>query len=350
MSVFSKFFSKKQKPTFKIQIRGTEIVFPARKGQTILEAAEQAGLFFPYNCRVGSCTECKCIVHGEVKELTDMGFALPKEELNRGMRLACQSIPKSDLEIEVTLLKSGGKERQETKGKINQIQDLTHDIKEVHVQLEKPISYIAGQYAQLIHDSIGEPRSYSMAEAPAPKKNKELVFYIRKVPGGAFTEWLFAEDRTGEELKVIAPLGTFFLRDSDSAPIIAVAGGSGLAPIKAVLEAAIGVERPVQFFFGARTQKDLYALEAIEKIKQSWKAPFEFIPALSEEEENSNWKGDRGLITEVMDKKLKPAENAQAYLCGPPGMIDAAVEVLKNHGVKQDHIFMDKFTDKSHLK
>lgn len=347
--MLGKLFSKKPKSVKKIHLEGTDIVFPAAKGQTILEAAEEAGLAFPYNCRVGSCTECKCVVKGEVKELADSNFVLKPEEIAAGMKLACQSIPRSDLTVKVTLREASGPAHKKLDGVISKIEDLTHDIKAVSVKLDSAISYIPGQYAQLLESSIGEPRSYSMAAASKSGKTDTLLFYIRHVPGGAFTGWLFEKDRTGAKLEVRAPFGMFYLREADdSVPIIFIAGGSGLAPVKAILEGALGTKRPVQFFFGARTQRDLYALDEIGKLASEWKGSFEFIPALSEEPEDSDWKGERGLITEVLDRKTSDLSQSQSYLCGPPPMIDAAVEVLKKHNIPEENIFMDKFLDKSH--
>ena len=190
------------------------------------------------------------------------------------------------------------------------------------------------------------------------EKPNEFTFFIRKVPGGKFTEWLFGNNRdVSQQVTVNGPFGSFYLREKQS-PIVCIAGGSGLAPIKALLEGGVldQVERDVVFLFGARTQEDLYCVEDIKKLRDKWNKDykFDFIPVLNMEPEDSNWQGGRGLVTDYFENEIIKKDNIdvsnwQGYLCGPPPMIDAACEVLEKNGIKSDEIFYDKFTDSRDL-
>ena len=151
------------------------------------------------------------------------------------------------------------------------------------------------------------------------------------------------------------PFGSFYLREKET-PIVCIAGGSGLAPIKAILEGGVNdqIKRDVIFLFGARTQKDLYSLNEIEDIKNNWnkESSFKFIPVLNMEPEDSDWNGARGMVTDYFENEVVQKENLnldgwQGYLCGPPPMVDAAGECLTKNGISQDEIFYDKFTDAS---
>ena len=170
---------------------------------------------------------------------------------------------------------------------------------------------------------------------------------MREVPNGRFSGAINQQELIGENIEVKGPLGDFWLRPAQN-PIVMIAGGSGLAPIIGILEAEVkqSRHRPLLLLFGARSQQDLYALETIEKIKQQWTTTFEFLPVLSEEpkasqSETGDWQGLTGLVTDFIQDSLMP--DSHAYLCGPPAMIDAAEAVLKQQGIKQEHIHADRF-------
>ncbi|HNH50294.1 MAG TPA: fatty acid desaturase, partial [Myxococcota bacterium] len=162
----------------------------------------------------------------------------------------------------------------------------------------------------------------------------------RKVPEGRFSGRVNDQELSGEEVEVQGPLGDFFLRPAD-APILMVAGGSGLAPLLAMLREAEGVQRPVTLLFGARREADLYELEEIHALAARWKAPFLFVPVLSELPEGSLWAGERGLVTEKIVAFLQ--DGAHAYLCGPPAMVDRAESLLRERGILRSHIHADRF-------
>lgn len=305
-------------------------------GETILQAALREGIDFPNSCRVGGCGTCKCrVVRGEVLELTETGYLLTAEELEQRTILACQAAPVGDVEIAVDLPEA-------VAGEVVAQQRLTHDITRLDVALERPLDYQPGQFGLVTFDALpDEPRSYSFATPP--RADGQVSFFVRHVPGGAVSGLVHQTELVGERLSVVGPSGAFWLRGS-TAPALFVAGGSGLAPILAMLQAAVdaGVARPVSVLFGARTQRDLYALETLATIAERWQGPFEVVPVLSEEPADSDWRGRRGLVTEHMAPRL--TATTHAYLCGPPPMVDAALVPLQDAGVPAEHIHFDRFT------
>ncbi len=305
--------------------------------ETLLQAALREGIDFPNSCRVGGCGACKCkLAKGEVKELTETGYLLSAEELAEGTILACQSVPESDVEIEVDLSPRG------IPGVVVGQKKLTHDITELMVQLEEALDYEAGQFANVTIEGLeGVVRSYSFA---TPQNAEgEVTFFVRRVPGGKLSTLVNDEDVMGRAVRVDGPSGDCRLRGGD-APMIFVAGGSGLAPILAMLQEAADarVNRPAVLLFGAREQRDLYAMEAIEAIAARWRGDFSFEYVLSDAEDDDAWDGARGLVTEHIEAHLQPG--SQAYLCGPPPMVDAAIDTLTDAGIERSDIHFDRFT------
>ncbi|CAB3771902.1 oxidoreductase [Burkholderia sp. MSh2] len=309
-------------------------------GETLLQAALRHGLDFPHSCRVGGCATCKCrLIDGRVKELTQTGYILSDEDLDQGFILACQSVPRSDVSIAVDMSRNG--ERRTVGGRVTGQDRLTHDILRLRIQLDEALPYKAGQHARLSIASLpGEARSYSFATRVRP--DAQAVFFVRRVPGGLFSGHVHAHDLVGTTATVEGPLGDFWMRPA-AAPLLLIAGGSGLAPVLALLEdgAAARVARPVTLLFGARTQRDLYALDTIADLARRWHDRFDFLPILSEEPPDSSWRGARGLVTDGIAGDL-PAD-AHAYLCGPPRMIDAATDLLTARGLARAHIHADRF-------
>ena len=311
------------------------------RGETVLQAALRHGIEFPSSCRVGGCGTCKCrLTAGTVKELTETGYLLTADEIDQGYILACQSVPRSDIGVAVDL--SVQASRRAVPGRVVSQRKVTHDITSLSVQLDEPMPYRAGQFANVgIEGQDGVVRSYSFA---APSRDDGLVqFLVRKVPGGRFSSRVNDEDIVGRSIRVDGPSGDFWLRPS-AAPLMLVAGGSGLAPILAILQEALsaGVSRSVTLLFGAREARDLYALEEIASIARQWRGAFRFVPVLSAAGEEATWTGERGLVTEKIPVLLEPGSHA--LLCGPPAMIDSAVAVLREQGVRRDYIHFDRFT------
>jgi xylene monooxygenase electron transfer component len=348
------FFSSKG--PFKVKVASTDKEFSVEKGDNLLKAALDNKLAWPHNCRVGSCGKCRCrLINGKIKPLSDFSYVLNREELDSGMILACQTSLRSDVEIEVVMdTPSEEISKPETlEGVIASIKSLTHDILEVSIKVDGAFPrYLAGQYAEIVVPGIiDKPRSYSFSKAPDNEKKNHISFFIRHVPKGEFTTWLHEENREGHMVSVTGPFGGFWLRDSPN-HILCIAAGSGMAPIKALLEQMVsqGMNQKVTYLFGARTEKDLYCLDELEKMKVLANGRFNFIPVLSQEPDDSNWTGLRGrCVDKIMDThNFSSATNA--YLCGPPAMIDSAIEILNKNGLPNENIYYDKFLDASTIK
>ena len=350
-SFLKSIFSSKPAKIVKVEPFGSEFEIPS--GQTLLESALQHNVPFPHNCTVGTCGSCKCkLKTGRVKAITDFGYTLSRQELEAGYILACQAVPRDELTVvEVESQAADTPPPEKFVGRIASRETLTHDIVRVTIELDRPLRYIAGQYANIKSPNVARGRYYSFADAPERNGRSSISFFVRKVPGGAFTEALFTGRLDDLQLEVDAPHGGFYLRMS-TAPMVCVAGGSGLAPLMSLLEDArkSRVRRRCILLFGARSQADLYVLEQIKGIGNAWQDPFEFIPVLSEEPADSGWKGARGLVTEFIASSLPDANWAEVegYMCGPPGMIDAGIGVMTGLGTRLESIHYDKFTDESH--
>jgi Na+-transporting NADH:ubiquinone oxidoreductase subunit F len=184
-------------------------------------------------------------------------------------------------------------------------------------------------------------RAYSMSGDPADKRTIELI--IRLVPGGICTTYCFEYLKVGDSIRINGPYGDFALSDTD-APIVCVAGGSGVAPIKCILHHMknTGSRRNATFYFGANTVKDMFMVDRM-KTFESELADFRFVPTVAAPLPDEHWQGQQGLVTEVLRRDLKDADRAEGYLCGSPGMIDASIKVLAELGMSPEKIFYDKF-------
>jgi NAD(P)H-flavin reductase len=329
--------------------------FEVASDQTLLQGALAAGLAFPHHCTVGTCGNCKCrLKAGDVRSLMDASLTLTPAELADGYILACQCMLKSEVTVDVDLKDdSEAPVPAQRMGTIVAAEKLTHDIMKVSVEIDQPMEFMAGQFADIGLPGFGRHRSYSFANAPVDGGTRQLEFIVRNVSGGEYTQWLFAQNRLGERFELHGPQGSFWLRPAE-APVLCVAGGSGMAPILSILGDMLNknIKRPVAFFFGARQTRDLYCLHQLESIGQQWPLEFRFIPVLSEEPEPSDWTGARGMVTEFLDRENAgfDIDASHAYLCGPPPMIDAALAQLQICGLGTKHTYYDKFLDSRQLE
>lgn len=352
MGFLKSLFGPKEAKFVEVAPFGARYEVPA--GETMLEAALKNGVPFPHNCTVGTCGSCKCkLITGRVSALTDFGYTLSQQEIAAGFILACQAVVKDPLtQVEVESASTDAPKPESFVGKLINTETLTHDILKITLELDRPIHFVAGQYANLKYPNIKRARNYSFADAPDRDGRQQISFFIRKVPNGMFTEALFKGELKDQTIDVEGPHGNFHLHSSDK-PMICIAGGSGLAPLMSLLEKARKdrVKRPCAFLFGARTPADLYCLDQIKQIEQNWGDKFVFLPVLSHEPADSAWKGARGLVTQFITDAM-PGINwseAEGYMCGPPGMIDAGIASMTEVGMKLESIFYDKFTDESHI-
>jgi Na+-transporting NADH:ubiquinone oxidoreductase subunit F len=316
-------------------------------GQPLLRALNNEGVFIPSACGGrGSCGLCKVqVLEGGGNYLPTELPWISEEEKKNQVRLSCQFKVKNDVSIQIP--EELFSVRQFTT-KVESLRDLTHDIKEVRLKLIDPpqIEMKAGQFIQFqvpAYELTDEPvyRAYSMASVPSDTTHVELE--IRLVPNGICTTYVHKHLKEGDTVMVNGPYGEFFLRDTER-DIICIAGGSGMAPLKSILldMAEEKSTRKARYFFGARTAKDLFLLDEMKALEEEM-VNFKFIPALSDPQPEDNWTGETGLITDVVHRMTENAAEAEAYLCGSPGMIDACVKVLKDLGMPEERIYYDKF-------
>ncbi len=317
-------------------------------GKSLLSVLAEEKIFIPSACGGrGTCGLCK------LKVLEGAGLLLPTEEpyldeqeRKSNVRLSCQVKVRNDLKIQIPeeLFSI-----REFTCKCAEIIDLTHDIKQFRFELLEPdtMDYIPGQYVQLlspVYEKSNEEiyRAYSVSSDPADKHNIELI--IRLVPGGICTTYCFEYLKVGDQVKINGPYGQFRLTDTD-APIIFIAGGSGMAPIKCMLHYMknTGSRRKATYYFGANKVKELFLVDSMKQFEQQL-PDFSFVPVISAPDADEKWDGEVGLVTEAVKKDLKNASECEAYLCGSPGMIDASIKVIKGLGMSEDKIFYDKFT------
>ena len=345
----------KKKPQ-EVKLNTDQYSFVVDPEQNILDAALKAGVPFPHDCRVGSCGSCACkLTSGKIKPTADFSYVLDGKQLKDGMILACQSRAKTPVSIDVEIDSDAkASVTKSYEGIVKKVTPLTHDIMELTIGIDGlEHNGMAGQYSELLVKQVGNSRSYSFAKAPSNENPEELSFFIRNVPKGRFSKWLFEKDPTGQKLEVNTPFGSFYYRDGKGT-MVCIAGGSGMSAVKAILEqAAIDqVERDAIFLFGARTQDDIYSEADLIEIQKKWNPDykFEFVYVLNMEPEDSNWKGARGMVTDYLksdyiEKGKLDMKQCQGFLCGPPPMIDAAIKEFTSEGMPNEEIFFDKFLD-----
>ncbi|MEA2300008.1 MAG: propane monooxygenase reductase component [Solirubrobacteraceae bacterium] len=321
--------------------------------ETILDAAFRQGIMLMHGCKEGQCSSCKSfLLDGDVDLDRYSTFALPDFEEQEGYTLLCRAHALTDVEIELLhydeeALRSGVP-IVTVETEVEAVDELTHDIRRLVVRVSEPdgLQFKAGQYVDIgIPGANGEHRSFSMANAPG--EPGRLEFMIKLYEGGHFSGLLARGDgiSVGDALTCRGPFGMFTLRDSSPRRLVFIAGGAGMAPVLSLLRsmAEKGTERPATFYYGARTADDLFALEEIERLGGELPG-FRFVPALSEAKEDGDWDGESGLVTDVVDRLEDDLEDVDAYLCGPPPMVDAAIALLERRGVPEAHIYFDRFT------
>lgn len=329
----------------KIDINAGERELDVQGGQTLLSALNEAEIWIPSACGgKGTCGYCK------VRVLAGGGAVLPTEtpyltrrEVRAGTRLACQVKVREDMRLRIPeeLLNV-----QLFSATVASTRDLTYDIKEIRLALNEPaeISCRPGQYIQIFAPSPEGPvsRAYSVS---SPSYETNLVeLNVRLVPGGIASTYLH-NLREGDEVSFTGPYGEFELDDDPDTEIICVGGGVGMAPIKCIVYSVYDrwPDRSCWLFFGCRRTRDIFYLDDFNALAE--KHPnLHVVYALSDElGPEERWDGETGFIHLSVDKHLEPGVRRQAFLCGPPPMIEAVQRVLADKGLRPYEVFYDDF-------
>jgi phenol hydroxylase P5 protein len=220
---------------------------------------------------------------------------------------------------------------------------LTPDILCIWMKLDTPISFQAGQYVNLIIPGIEGTRAFSLAGVPS--KNDEVELHVRLVPGGAGTTALHNGLKVGDTLEFAGPFGRFYVRESANKPLLFLAGGSGLSSPKGMILDLIerGYEQPITLIHGGRRPHDLHFASLFEELAET-NDNFRYVPVVSQATDDDVWTGERGFVHEIAERLFQGRfSGQQAYLCGPPPMIDAAISTLMKGRLFEKDIFMEKF-------
>lgn len=349
--------SEKKVHTVRFEPVGVEM--EVEEGEWVLDAAFRQGIAVAHGCREGQCSSCKCLLlDGDAEVEKYSTFALPDYERDSGHILLCRTYAFSDLTVELLNYDEDMMRRsiavKTFAGTLGGVTSLTHDTRLLEVQLEQPLKFWAGQYVELSVsamdlDSDGNEvitRSYSMASTQLTPST--LQFIIRKYPDGAFSALLDTKLQPGTAVTVRGPYGSCYRREGRPGPMLLVGGGSGMSPLWSVLQDHIqsGEQRPIRFFYGARTRKDLFFLDEFASVARQL-SDFEFIPVLSQATAEDDWHGETGFVHEVVARLMQTQQlpgEIDAYTCGPPPMVDAVLPVLQALGVALEHTHVDKFT------
>lgn len=317
-------------------------------GSPLLFTLMSKGIFVPSACGgKGTCAECKVrILEGGGSVLPTETPYLDKNQLENNVRLSCQVKVKQDMKIEIDeelfLIR-------EFRARVDKIEDLTRDIKGVDLKIlssEEGITFKSGQYVQLQIppyklSGTSEYRAYSIASSSEDHQHIKLV--ITKVEGGVVSTYVHDYLKEGDEVTIRGPFGDFFLRESRR-DILFVATGSGLAPVMSILHQIEkeNIHRKTTLFFGDRRPDDIYFREQIMKWEKSMDH-FTFVPVLSRTTEEDRWEGEKGRVTDLIQKYIPDNAHVDVYLCGSPAMVDSSSQLLRQKGIPEARVFYDKF-------
>ncbi len=331
--------------SYKVTLQPDETSFEVLQNETVLDAALRQGVRLPYGCRDGACGACKSkVIDGTFSYIKQDLSGLSDKDKSNGFGLMCQAIANSDLNIEARLANTPNEiQIRKLPCRVMHIDKLTHDVVRLKLKLPKTerLAFLAGQYIDILM-SDGKQRSFSLANAPHDDEFLEL--HIRYYEGGAFSEYAFNDLSEKTLLRLEGPHGSFYFREDSDRPVIMVAGGTGFAPVKSIIEhtLAAGIHRPIKFYWGVRAKSDLYLAE----LAESWTSQYdhiEYIPVLSEPIPEDNWQGRTGYVHEAVLEDFENFSAYEVYTCGPPPMTKAVCESVAAKGLEEKYIYSDSF-------
>ena len=346
-----------EKKIYTVHLEPVGIDVEVEEGEHVLDAAFRQGLALPHGCKNGQCSSCKAVIIGDVDHdmLRYSTFALNDTEKDQGQTLLCRMVPYEDCSVELMnyeehLLKHSVPVRK-FDVTVAESEKLTDDMWHLvlDVDSEEGLTFFAGQYVDITIPKINLTRSFSLANTPSD--NKKLEFIIKAYSDGQFSSNLANGGvKVGDALKIEGPYGSCVRHSDETGTMFLIGGGSGMAPLLSILRDLVesGEQRPVRFFYGARTQADLFYLDLIADLGSKLD-DFSFIPALSDAGDDTEWDGKTGFVHDVvreyMDDNEPDGEEDEVYVCGPPVMVDALTPVLFVHDIDEDRIHLYRFTN-----
>lgn len=319
--------------------------FSAGVDESILDAALRAGIVLEHSCKTGRCGACKALPEQGESVATETELALTEDERSQGWILSCVRQACTDMTLDVDDLSDFPRHDIKTLPcRIQSIERLSVDVVRVLLRLppNQRLGFSPGQYIDVIGKD-GLRRSYSLANAP--REDNQLELHIRQVVQGDMSRYWFDTAQANDLLRLNGPLGTFFLRDSTGVDLLLLATGTGMAPIKALLEGMLTLPaqaqpRSVSVYWGGRVPADIYwQLPALP-------LPLRFFPVLSRAD--ADWAGLRGHVQDAVLSAGTDLSNAVVYACGSLAMIESARRQLVANGLDSRRFYSDAFVSSSH--
>ncbi len=339
--------------SFNVTLVPAERSFTVLRDETILSAAIRQGIGLPYGCRDGACGSCKSrLLAGRVVHGPHQTKALTPAEEDAGQILTCCATPQTDCTVEARSVPGAGEfPVLKMPCRVLTIEKPAPDVAIVRLQLpaNQNLQYRAGQYVEFLL-SGGARRAYSMANAPEHIGNPPSIeLHIRHLPGGLFTDAVFGTMKVRDILRIEGPFGSFFLREESAKPILLLASGTGLAPIKALIERMLsrGMDRPAVLYWGCRSRADLYLNDWCERMAAEI-PNLRYVPVLSDARPEDGWTGRSGFVHAAAMADLPDLSGFQVYACGAPAMVEAAQrDFTQLCGLPADEFFADSFTSEA---
>ena len=331
---------------YRITLEPSGHTYSASPDQTLLQAALDAGLTIPYGCRNGACGACKSkVIEGNVDNENAPPHVLTTEDLAAGLTLTCCARPLSDVTVEVReVVTQDDIPLRTMPARVQELRRVADDVIVMKLKLpaNERLQFIAGQYIEFLL-ADGKRRAFSLANAP--DQDDLLELHLRLIPGGTFTELVFSKMKERDILRFEGPLGSFRLHEDSDRPVIMLAGGTGFAPIKALVEHALHqrITRPMAIYWGARNRGGLY----LPELPQQWAAAhphIRYTPVLSEPDAADAWTGRTGLVHQAVLEDIADLSPYQVYACGAPVMVEAALRDFTARGLPADQFFADIFS------
>ena len=332
--------------SFSVTLQPSGHSFSTDGGDTVLQAALDAGLTLPYGCRNGACGACKGkVIEGLVDHGAAQEQALSTADRAGGLALFCCAKPLSDLVLECREVGTAKDIPVKIMPcRVQRIERVADDVIVLNLKLpaNERLQFLAGQYIEFLLKD-GKRRAFSIANAP--HDDGFLQLHVRLIADGEFTGHVFGGMKEKDILRFQGPYGSFFLRDESTKPVILLAGGTGFAPIKALVEHAIHshIGRPMEIYWGARNRAGLY----LPDLPAAWAARHDhirYVPVLSDATAQDAWPGRSGLVHRAVLEDHADLSGCQVYACGAPAMIDAARAEFLAHGLPAEEFFADAFT------
>ena len=316
--------------------------FECGPGEKILHAGLRSGVELPYECSTGTCGTCKARLVSGRAESAWPGAPGSKYFRSEADLLMCQCVAREDCALEVGIAlkerEAGVPSPRALAGVLQDFRRLTHDVVAFEVKLDAPFDFAAGQFVLLTVPGIAGARAYSMVNFDVGIER--LSFVVKKKPGGAVSEWLFANDVEGARLGVFGPIGHATFSAGIPKHVLCVAGGSGIAGMMSILSLACRdghfAERDGHVYFGIRTARDAFFLDELEAFRAQYPARLAVTIALSDEEVTPAlceaypaFQFAQGFVHAVAGERMKGRyADVRAYVAGPPPMVDASLRLL----------------------